>query len=599
MVNMVKKNEFKIIERSTDFPDIIGLEKRLSTYASSREYYNIRGNRERDEIIFNSLGDDGEFKLFIRESNGEERIISKKASFTHGITLHPSKTLVLYSKDKDGLQDESLVLLNYTSSVESVIAKNVGRLIRMKFVDDNIVIAVSSRKKNYAVLRINTDSGEIKELYTTTSQVVGVDFDRDYVVFSEGRGITEIVVINALTGELLKRISENEACTNQFPRISPSGEKFCYSSDRGGSEEIIIRSFKDYAIIQNCKIPGNSVGYFILDLNYIDWIDDNNLVVINARNAKSTPYQLHINGEWSTPLSQGVVKSDVLVTRNGVYWPAKYGYENVLEKMNDVQDCEIVDMEDIWFESFDGMRIQGWLTRVKNIVNSDNNSLIIYAHGGPTMVDMAFPDPMISEMVQAGYHVFQINYRGSTTFGKEYQDRLVGDMGGGEIKDIIYGTKHIMNLLSITKKPVMVGGSYGGYITLMALGLYPEIWSGGIAIVPVADLIGQWEEADAHYKQFLTFFLGGTFEEKPTYYEERSPITHSSNLNCSVLIIAGKNDPNAYYKPTKRYYDKAISEGKEIYLFSMGGGHGGTDKESRNLYTINTIHFLNYLKDFV
>ncbi|MHA2098734.1 MAG: alpha/beta hydrolase family protein [Candidatus Kariarchaeaceae archaeon] len=99
--------------------------------------------------------------------------------------------------------------------------------------------------------------------------------------------------------------------------------------------------------------------------------------------------------------------------------------------------------------------------------------------------------------------------------------------------------------------------------------------------------------ASAHYKKFLIYFLGGTFDDKPDFYRERSPITHLDKIENPILILAGKNDPNAYFEPTQKFYDKAKEIGKPVSLIAWEGGHGSKSGEETMEKLVHMIDFLN------
>jgi len=78
----------------------------------------------------------------------------------------------------------------------------------------------------------------------------------------------------------------------------------------------------------------------------------------------------------------------------------------------------------------------------------------------------------------SGFHVFAPNFRGSDGYGAEFRDLNIGDLGGGDLEDVQYAAKHAQQVLGLKSKPAAVGGSYGGYLTLMALMIHPDDWGG-------------------------------------------------------------------------------------------------------------------------
>jgi dipeptidyl aminopeptidase/acylaminoacyl peptidase len=215
-------------------------------------------------------------------------------------------------------------------------------------------------------------------------------------------------------------------------------------------------------------------------------------------------------------------------------------------------------------------------------------------HGGPTAaVKNEWGEPIVQLLVQAGYHVFQPNYRGSTTFGTEFMNLQLGDVGGGDLQDIRYGARTIGELLGLDTKPIVMGVSYGGYLTLLAMTTQSDDWAGGVAIVPFSDWTAMYDSADAHYRKYCEHLLGGTPEGQPELYRERSPLTHLARLTKPVLILTGDDDPN--FADVNLFYDTASSLGKPVYLVVQKTGHGTSTADQMNAEIVHSLDFLQTL----
>jgi len=215
---------------------------------------------------------------------------------------------------------------------------------------------------------------------------------------------------------------------------------------------------------------------------------------------------------------------------------------------------EYISGEPHWYTSFDGRKIQGWLLK-----NPDPQApLAVLCHGGPNFAIINMWRPDMQAVVQAGYHVFAPNFRGS------------------DLKDVLHGAQYAADLLELEKKPAIAGGSYGGYLTLRAVTTQPDAWAGGAALLPWVDLTAQYELADAHYRGLSVYLLGGTPEETPELYRERSPITHLSKLKSPLLLIAAENDSRCPLPPIEKFYEKAQELDLPVTLDIMKEeGHSG------------------------
>jgi dipeptidyl aminopeptidase/acylaminoacyl peptidase len=120
-----------------------------------------------------------------------------------------------------------------------------------------------------------------------------------------------------------------------------------------------------------------------------------------------------------------------------------------------------------------------------NMARSAQNAAIVYVHGGPTSQTMNSFSRIIQHMVNQGYMVIAPNYRGSTGYGKEFQQANLFDMGGGDLQDVLAAAEWIKQTGYLDpKKIALMGGSYGGYMTMMGVTKAPGMWAAGVPIVP-------------------------------------------------------------------------------------------------------------------
>src|SRR5262249_42016615 len=118
------------------------------------------------------------------------------------------------------------------------------------------------------------------------------------------------------------------------------------------------------------------------------------------------------------------------------------------------------------------------------------------------------------------------------------------------------------------------GGSWGGYLTLLALGRYPHLWAGGIAEVPVADCALAFEDEAETLKAYDRILFGGTPQERPEQYRKSSPITCAENVQAPLLIFQGRNDTRCPPRQVEVYVEKLRSLGKPVDLHWFDAGHG-------------------------
>ena len=169
---------------------------------------------------------------------------------------------------------------------------------------------------------------------------------------------------------------------------------------------------------------------------------------------------------------------------------------------------------------------------------------IFAIHGGPEAHDRDTFSPPVQAWVDHGLAVVQVNYRGSTGYGRAWRDALTGNPGLTELEDILAVWQRVVDEgIADPERIVLHGHSWGGYLTLLGLGLQPHLWALGVAGVPVADYIAAFEDEMDPLKAYDRALFGATPDEDPQVYTDRSPITFADNVSARIMILAGENDP--------------------------------------------------------
>ena len=135
--------------------------------------------------------------------------------------------------------------------------------------------------------------------------------------------------------------------------------------------------------------------------------------------------------------------------------------------------------------------------------------------------------------------------------------------------------------LADPRRSILSGGSWGGYLTLLGLGVQPERWSLGIAGVPIGDYVAAFEDEMEPLKRYDAALFGGTPEEVPEVYRERNPITFVERVRVPVLLLVGRNDPRCPARSADIYVDRLKELGKTYELYSFEAGHGSLRLEEQ------------------
>jgi dipeptidyl aminopeptidase/acylaminoacyl peptidase len=178
-----------------------------------------------------------------------------------------------------------------------------------------------------------------------------------------------------------------------------------------------------------------------------------------------------------------------------------------------------------------------------NAERNGQNALVVAIHGGPESQAMNFFNRNIQYLVNQGYFVIAPNYRGSTGYGKEFQDADRFDMGGGDLEDVIAAAEWMKKTGFIDpKKMAVAGGSYGGYLTMMAVTKAPDLWAAAVPIVPFVNWFTEIENEDPALREYDISTMGDPLKDK-LRLQERSPINFVDRIKAPLLLLAGGNDP--------------------------------------------------------
>jgi dipeptidyl aminopeptidase/acylaminoacyl peptidase len=241
------------------------------------------------------------------------------------------------------------------------------------------------------------------------------------------------------------------------------------------------------------------------------------------------------------------------------------------------------------FPSSDGTSVQAW------VVTPDVEgpfSTILHVHGGPEAVTTEGYAPSIASWVDHGYAVASLNYRGSITFGREYQQAIWGDLGHWEVEDLAATASWLVEEgIARPRGIVLTGGSYGGYLTLLGLGRRPDLWAGGVAYVAVADWVRMYEESAGTLRAYEEQIFEGPPDAKPDVYRRASPITYVGDLDAPLLVFQGSNDSRCPPGQFRAYEAAARAAGKSIEVEWFDAGHIGPNTEQRIAFQERSLAF--------
>jgi dipeptidyl aminopeptidase/acylaminoacyl peptidase len=210
--------------------------------------------------------------------------------------------------------------------------------------------------------------------------------------------------------------------------------------------------------------------------------------------------------------------------------------------MTSVRRDDLTPAEDFRWTGSDGVPLHGWLYRARN----PNGKTIVFVHGGPTAHSRDWLNAQIQYFCSLGFHVLDPNYRGSTGYGLTFRDLIKKDgWGGREQEDIRTGIDALIDRgIAQPGRVGITGTSYGGYSSWCAITRYPDVVAAAAPVCGMTDLVVDYETTRPDLRPYSEEMMGGSPDEAPERYRERSPIHFVRNIRGKVLIVQGMQDPN-------------------------------------------------------
>jgi dipeptidyl aminopeptidase/acylaminoacyl peptidase len=178
-----------------------------------------------------------------------------------------------------------------------------------------------------------------------------------------------------------------------------------------------------------------------------------------------------------------------------------------------------------------------------NLPRNGESPAIVLVHGGPTAQWMNGFNRFVQFAANQGYLIIAPNYRGSSGYGEEFQRANLFDMGGGDLADVLAAADWIKQTGYVDpKKIALMGGSYGGYLTMMGVSKAPETWAAGVAMVPFVNWSTEIQNEDPFLQQWDLATMGDPIKNKARF-EDRSPINFIDQIKAPLFLVAGGNDP--------------------------------------------------------
>ena len=537
-----------------------------------------------------------------------------------GITWSPDGKWIAYQSDYDGDEQWDIFLVSpKTGKVVNLTQTREIAEMNPTWSPDSRYLAYEVKPKTSAAVEIDVYDmvmREVKHLTTNTPQDKRNSHpiwskDGKYIVYTQeqAKGTdSNIFIADVGTGGsslLTPHEGEQLYFVNDIdPDIGKDGGQILITSNAGnGYENVGLLPFSDKGTSLNGTFHPGTVKWLTKDkweIRGYEFSPDGKHMIFTANvdgNEEIYIHDLAAGKSTPLPIANGLNEpagghsafsadgSSLLYYHNGptspgdlwVYHLSSGKSQQITHSLvGGIRPEDMVEPFLVHYPSRDGKwTISGFLYVPYNMARNGQNAAIVYLHGGPTAQTMNSFNRFIQFAVNQGYMVLAPNYRGSSGYGRDFQQANLFDMGGGDLQDILAGVDWIKQTGHLDPKKIAVmGASYGGYLSMMAVTKAPDVWAAGVPIVPFVDWFTEMKNEDPVLRESDLATMGDP-EKNKALYEDRSPINFVDRIKAPLLLLAGGRDPRCPKSETEQVVDAIKKRGGTVdYKIYDNEGHG-------------------------
>lgn len=483
----------------------------------------------------------------------------------------PNDILIAMNKDNPHVHD--IYHLNLKTGDLTKVAENPGNIAGWE-VDSNLKVRgamVATEEGGFELMVRESEESEWQNIVSwsmedsLTSGAVMFSKDGEYIYIRDSRDFNtgRLKKLNIKTGESTVVIEDPEYDVSDVMVHPDTYEIQMVSFTKAKNENIIFDEFirEDIEIISQLN-PGDFMIY--------DRDDADKTWLVGYTN-DSTPVAFYA---YDRDKKQG---------------------KFLFYSKPDLANYKLANMQPISFTSRDGLTIHGYLTMP---VGYENQAvpMVLNVHGGPWHRDTWGYNPEAQWLSNRGYACLQINFRGSTGYGKNFLNAGDREWGGKMHNDLIDAVEWaVKNNYAIRDKIAIYGGSYGGYAALVGATFTPDVFSCAVDIVGPSSIITLINTIPPYWSTFLNNFKKrvGDPDTEEEFLKSRSPLFKVDNIKIPMLIAQGANDPRVKQSEAEQIVEAMKSKNIDYeYLLFPDEGHGFVKPENRIKFYTHAEKFL-------
>ncbi|WP_298311831.1 alpha/beta fold hydrolase [uncultured Aquimarina sp.] len=598
------------------------------------EEYSIEQFMDNENAFANGFSNDkskvlmtsnrsGIYNMYTTSVKGGELIPVTKSdsSSVFGISYFPEDDRILFRMDGNGDEIFKIFLKDSSGITRLTPEKNVRALFRGWSKDGKSFFYGSNERdpKYMDHYEMNIADFTSKMIYQNND---GMDFggmseDRKYIALTKAITTNDIdlYIMNTETKEKTK-INENIS-GNSPQDFSPDNTSFYYTTDDNAEFSYLMKynladGTKEKVAEKNWDI--NSF-YFTRNGKYkVMFTNEDAKTVMNVKESatdKSVEFPTFENKEissarFSRDESMAFLNVSGSSTPRNVYAydAASKEYHQLTDVLNkDINAEHLVASEVVRFKSFDGLEIPAIYYKPKQASADNKVPALVWVHGGPGGQSRQGFSSQIQYYVNHGYAILAVNNRGSSGYGKTFYKMDDQNHGDKDLKDCVAGKDWLAQQDIIDPNKIgIIGGSYGGYMTMAALTYTPEEFKVGVNIFGVTNWlrtlksIPPWWES---FKEALYTEMGDPNTADSVRLRQISPLFHTEKVTKPLIVLQGAKDPRVLKVESDEIVAGVKKNGVPVeYVLFEDEGHGFVKKENQIEAYGRILKFLDkYLKE--